>query len=154
MIFVGKSTYNTDEDERLWVRLHESLRAASKVLLRKHYESFFSGMQGDFASILRRGTRSKNVSSSQTPYWKDGRILVLAAAIITGLRLARDPRAGSKTERVIDAVEDGIFLANQIYEMALLRFGQGNIDFKWCACSDNHSDVQPRINSLEARKNS
>ena len=25
---------------------------------------------------------------------KDGRILVLAAAIITGLRLARDPRAG------------------------------------------------------------
>ena len=55
---------------------------------------------------------------------KDGRILVLAAAIITGLRLARDPRAGSKTERVIDAVEDGIFLANQIYEKALLRFGQ------------------------------
>lgn len=49
----------------------------------------------------------------------------------TGLRLARDPRAGSKTERVIDAVEDGIFLANQIYEKALLRFGQGNIDFKW-----------------------
>jgi len=62
---------------------------------------------------------------------KDGRILVLAAAIITGLRLARDPRAGSRTERVIDAVEDGIFLANQIYEKALLRFGQGNIDFKW-----------------------
>ncbi len=62
---------------------------------------------------------------------KDGRVLVLAAAIITGLRLARDPRAGSKTQRVIDAVEDGIFLANQIYEKALLRFGQGNIDFKW-----------------------
>ena len=62
---------------------------------------------------------------------KDGRVLVLAAAIITGLRLTRDPRAGSKTERVIDAVEDGIFLANQIYEKALLRFGQGNIDFKW-----------------------
>jgi hypothetical protein len=62
---------------------------------------------------------------------KDGRILVLAAAIITGLRLARDPRAGCKTERVIDAVEDGIFLANQIYEKALLRFGQGNTDFKW-----------------------
>jgi hypothetical protein len=62
---------------------------------------------------------------------KDGRILVLAAAIITGLRLARDPRAGSKTERVIDAVEDGIFLANQIYEKALLRYGQENIDFKW-----------------------
>lgn len=58
-------------------------------------------------------------------------LLVLAAAIITGLRLARDPRAGSKTERVINAVEDGIFLANQIYEKALLRFGQGNIDFKW-----------------------
>ena len=62
---------------------------------------------------------------------KDGRILVLAAAIITGLRLARDPRAGSETERVINAVEDGLFLANQIYEKALLRFGQGNIDFKW-----------------------
>lgn len=49
---------------------------------------------------------------------KDGRILVLAAAIITGLRLARDLRAGSKTERVIDAVEDGIWLANQIYDKA------------------------------------
>jgi hypothetical protein len=62
---------------------------------------------------------------------KDGRILVLVAAIITGLRLARDPRAGSKTERVINAVEDGIFLANQIYNKTLLRFGQGNIEFKW-----------------------
>jgi hypothetical protein len=62
---------------------------------------------------------------------KDGRILVLAAAIITGLRLARDPRAGCLTERVIDAVEDGIFLANQIYEKALLRYGNGNIDFRW-----------------------
>jgi len=62
---------------------------------------------------------------------KDGRILVLAAAIITGLRLARDPRAGCQTERVINAVEDGIFLANQIYDKTLLRFGQGNIDFKW-----------------------
>ena len=48
----------------------------------------------------------------------------LAAAIITGLRLARDPRAGCKTQRVIDAVEDGIFLANQIYEgSAALRPG-------------------------------
>ena len=55
---------------------------------------------------------------------------MLAAAIITGLRLARDPRAGSQTERVIDAVEDGIFLANQIYDKALLRFGQGNIDYQ------------------------
>jgi hypothetical protein len=62
---------------------------------------------------------------------KDGRVLVLAAAIITGLPLARDPRAGSKTERVIDAVEDGIWLANQIYEKALLRYGQGNIDYRW-----------------------
>ena len=62
---------------------------------------------------------------------KDGRILVLAAAIITGLRLARDPRAGCLTERVIDAVEDGIWLANQIYDKALLRHGQGNIDFRW-----------------------
>ena len=62
---------------------------------------------------------------------KDGRVLVLAAAIITGLRLARDPRAGSKTERVVNAVEDGIWLANQIYDKALLRFGQGNIDYRW-----------------------
>jgi hypothetical protein len=56
---------------------------------------------------------------------------VLAAAIITGLRLARDPRAGCLTERVIDAVEDGLFLANHLYDKALLRFGQGNIDYKW-----------------------
>jgi len=56
---------------------------------------------------------------------------VLAAAIIPGLRLARDPRAGSKTERVTNALEDGIFLANQIYDKALLRFGRGNIEFKW-----------------------
>jgi hypothetical protein len=62
---------------------------------------------------------------------KDGRILVLAAAIITRLRLARDPRAGSKTERVVNAVEDGIFLANQIYDKTLLRFGRGNIDYRW-----------------------
>jgi hypothetical protein len=62
---------------------------------------------------------------------KDGRILVLAAAIITGLRLARDPRAGCLNERVIDAVEDGIFLANQIYDKGLLRFGQGNVDYRW-----------------------
>jgi hypothetical protein len=62
---------------------------------------------------------------------KDGRILVLAAAIITGLRLARDPRAGCLTERVIDAVEDGVWLANQIYDKALLRFGNGNINYRW-----------------------
>ena len=36
---------------------------------------------------------------------KDGKVLVLAAVIITGLR-ARDPRAGCLNERVIDAVED------------------------------------------------
>jgi hypothetical protein len=62
---------------------------------------------------------------------KDGRILVLAAAIITGLRQARDPRAGCLTERVIDAVEDGLFLANHLYDKALLRYGQGNIDYRW-----------------------
>ena len=62
---------------------------------------------------------------------KVGRILVLAAAIITGLRLAREPRAGSKTDRAISAVEDGLWLANQIYDKALLRFGQGNIEFRW-----------------------
>jgi hypothetical protein len=62
---------------------------------------------------------------------KDGRILVLAAAIITGLRLARDPRAGCRTEGAIDAVEVGIWLANRIYDKALRRFGQGNIDYRW-----------------------
>ena len=61
---------------------------------------------------------------------KDGRVLVLAAAIIIGLRLARDPRAGSKTERVIDAIEDGLFLANEIYDKAQMRWGE-SIDFKW-----------------------
>jgi hypothetical protein len=61
---------------------------------------------------------------------KDGRTLVLAAAIIVGLRLARDPRAGCLTERVIDAIEDGLFLANQIYDKALFRFGE-RIDYRW-----------------------
>jgi hypothetical protein len=46
-------------------------------------------------------------------------------------QVKRDPRAGCQTERVVNAVEDGIWLANQIYDKALLRFGQGNIDFKW-----------------------
>jgi hypothetical protein len=41
---------------------------------------------------------------------KDGRVLIIA-----GLRLARDPRAGHKSERVIYAVEDAVFLANQRY---------------------------------------
>ena len=41
------------------------------------------------------------------------------------------PRAGALTERVIDAVEDGLFLANQLYDKALLRYGQGNVDFRW-----------------------
>lgn len=58
---------------------------------------------------------------------KDGRILVIAAALITGLRLARDPRAGSKTERVIYAIEDGEWLANEIYDRALERFGRGHM---------------------------
>jgi hypothetical protein len=55
---------------------------------------------------------------------KDGKILVLAAAIIVGLRLAHDPRAGCLSERVIYAIEDGVFLANQIYEKTLLRYGR------------------------------
>jgi hypothetical protein len=61
---------------------------------------------------------------------KDGRTLVLEAAIIVGLRLARDPRAGSKTERVIDAIEDGLFLAHEIYDKAQMRWGE-SIDFRW-----------------------
>jgi hypothetical protein len=32
------------------------------------------------------------------------------------LRLARDPRAVCKTERVVNAVEDGIFLDDEIYD--------------------------------------
>lgn len=61
---------------------------------------------------------------------KDGRTLVLAAAIIVGLRLARDPRAGCLTERVIYAIEDGLFLANQIYDKALSKYGE-SIGYKW-----------------------
>ncbi|HEX8925657.1 MAG TPA: hypothetical protein VF786_07675 [Terriglobales bacterium] len=62
---------------------------------------------------------------------KDGKILVLAAAIIAGLRLARDERAGSRTERVIYAIEDGVWLANAIYERALERYGRGDISYRW-----------------------
>jgi hypothetical protein len=61
---------------------------------------------------------------------KDGRVLVIAAAIIAGLRLARDPRAGHKSERVIYAVEDAVFLANEIYDKALLRFGE-RLGYEW-----------------------
>ena len=55
---------------------------------------------------------------------------MLAAAIIVGLRLARDPRAGCLTERVIYAIEDGLFLANQIYDKALSKYGE-SIGYKW-----------------------
>ncbi len=65
---------------------------------------------------------------------KDGRVLVIAAAIIAGLRLARDPRAGHKSERVIYALEDAVFLANEIYDLALVRFGRGNLGYEW----ENH----------------
>ena len=56
---------------------------------------------------------------------------MLAAAIIAGLRLARDPRAGHLSERVIYAIEDGVWLANQIYDKAMERFGRGDIHYKW-----------------------
>ena len=56
---------------------------------------------------------------------------MLAAAIITGLRPARDPLVGSQPELRVNAVEDGLWLANQIYDKALLRFGRRNIDYKW-----------------------
>jgi hypothetical protein len=52
------------------------------------------------------------------------------SAIIVGLRLARDPRACHKSERVIYAVEDAVFLANEIYDLVLLRFG-GSLDYEW-----------------------
>jgi hypothetical protein len=48
---------------------------------------------------------------------KDGRVLLIAAAIIAGLRLARDPRTGRKSECVIYAVEDAVFLANELYDL-------------------------------------
>lgn len=48
-----------------------------------------------------------------------------------GLRLARDPRAGHKGECVIYAVEDALFLANEIYDLALLRFGGGHLEYDW-----------------------
>lgn len=70
------------------------------------------------------------LSHEGTVHKKDGRLLVLAAAVIAGLRLARDPRAGHKSERVIYAVEDAIFLANYIYDLALVRHGEG-IDCRW-----------------------
>jgi hypothetical protein len=66
-----------------------------------------------------------------TAHKKNGRVLVIAAAIIAGLRLARDPRPGHKSERVIDGVEDAVFLANEIYDKALLRFGRGNLNYEW-----------------------
>ena len=69
-----------------------------------------------------------------TPHKKDGRVLVIAVAIIAGLRLARDPRAGHKSERVIYALEDAVFLANEIYDLALVRFGRGNLGYEW----ENH----------------
>jgi hypothetical protein len=50
----------------------------------------------------------------------DAHLLAIAEAIIAGLRLARDPRTGHKSERVIYAVEDAVFLANEIYDKALL----------------------------------
>jgi hypothetical protein len=62
---------------------------------------------------------------------KDGHVLVIAAAIIAGLRLARDSRAGHKSDRVIYAVEDAVFLANEIYDLALFRFGRGNLEYEW-----------------------
>ena len=61
---------------------------------------------------------------------KDSRTLILATAVIVGLRLARDPRAGSKTERVLYALEDGLFLANEIYELAIVRFA-GSGEYQW-----------------------
>ncbi|HEX3941154.1 MAG TPA: hypothetical protein VHX11_06715 [Acidobacteriaceae bacterium] len=62
---------------------------------------------------------------------KGGRVLIIAAAIIAGLRLARDPRAGHKSERAIYAIEDAVFLANEIYDRNLLRCGRGNLDYEW-----------------------
>ncbi len=80
-----------------------------------------------------RPVRRKAVLMEHSPKSckKDGRVLVIAAAIIAGLRLARDPRAGHKSERVVYAVEDAVFLANEIYDLALLRFGRGNPDYEW-----------------------
>ncbi len=71
------------------------------------------------------------IDHSPTHHKKNGHVLVIAAAIIAGLRLARDPRAGHKSERVIYAIEDAVFLANEIYDLALLRFGRGNLDYEW-----------------------
>jgi hypothetical protein len=71
------------------------------------------------------------IDHSPTHHKEHGHVLVIAAAIIAGLRLARDPRAGHKSERVIYAVEDAVFLANEIYDLALLRFGRGNFDYEW-----------------------
>jgi hypothetical protein len=73
---------------------------------------------------------------------------VLAAAIITGLRLALDPRAGSTTERVIDAVEDGIFLANQLRQDSAAGSVRGILILgRECMFPCNHESDDP-ANSL------
>ena len=80
--------------------------------------SFYSPILAEW-SIPEFGTR------------KMAGLIVLAAAIIAGLRLARDARAGHKSERVIYAVEDAIFLANELYDHALSRFGGNLFGFTW-----------------------
>jgi hypothetical protein len=72
-----------------------------------------------------------SVTNPDTHVQKDGRLLMLCAALIAGIRLARDPRAGCKSERVVQALEDSVFLANAVYDLALLRFGGGHLDYRW-----------------------
>jgi hypothetical protein len=37
----------------------------------------------------------------------------------------------AQSEPVIYAVEDAVFLANELYDLALLRFGGGNMQYEW-----------------------
>jgi hypothetical protein len=52
------------------------------------------------AIVAKASREGVLMQAPATQHKKDGRVRVIAAAIITGLRLARDPRAGHKTGTV------------------------------------------------------
>jgi len=98
--------------------------AGLRELLNGDYQPF---PESGFALSL---LHSPTVIPVEYPRWREeGRQDSRAGrCIIAGLRLRRDAeRAGCLTERVIDAVEDGLFLANHLYDKALLAVRSGNI---------------------------
>jgi hypothetical protein len=62
-----------------------------------------AGFPGPFvmAIVAKASQECALMQPPSTEHKKDGRVLVIAAVIIAGLRLARDSRAGHKSERVI-----------------------------------------------------